>query len=166
MSFLPFHHRFPEVAKQEGRSATLSDGHTFHLLESYCTDRECDCRRVMFLVHSDRHDRVVAHVNYGWESLEFYKNWGSAPPLPGQAENIKGPALAYMQPTGPDADAALLAVQGALTPDYVERLKRHYAMATGHRVRFVPDRELVEARLEARRQRLAKAKARRRRRKR
>jgi len=52
MQFVPFYEYFPGVAEREtrelvvsGPSSTLSSGYA--LLEMYCKDPECDCRRVM-----------------------------------------------------------------------------------------------------------------------
>ena len=53
MGFLPFHEIEPELAERETRTVTLIRGQgdlpegAYALIESYCPDPTCDCRRVM-----------------------------------------------------------------------------------------------------------------------
>ncbi len=58
MPFAPFHSLFPDLAARETRSiVTFNDDElpeaTYGLVELYCNERGCDCRRVIFQVISD-----------------------------------------------------------------------------------------------------------------
>lgn len=67
------------------------------------------------------HDRL-----WRWESLEFYRKWSGAGSDPA---DMKGP---YLDPLNPQSrySPALLDLFRLLiqSPDYVQRLKRHYQM--------------------------------------
>src|SRR5665647_470665 len=80
VEFVSFNKYFLEIAKRETReivinrpSGTLSGG--YGLLEMYCTDPECDWRRVMFNKVSEKEKNTVAVIGYGWEDEEFYEKW-------------------------------------------------------------------------------------------
>jgi hypothetical protein len=70
--------------------------------------------------------KVWATISYGWESLDFYRQWGGAGSDPAQ---IKGP---YLDPLNPQTkySSALLKLFRFLvqSPEYVARLQRHYQM--------------------------------------
>ena len=64
MPFAPFHDYFPQVAEQEKRMITVLDGSSagvppgdYSLLEMYCDEPGCDCRRVfLYILSSFRKD--------------------------------------------------------------------------------------------------------------
>jgi len=128
-----FMERFPEVGARETRSVAvtgrpdLPDGE-YGFLEFYCDEPGCDCRRVMIYVLRPETgwSRVWAAIGYGWESLDFYQKWGGAHSDPVE---MKGP---YLDPINPQTkySSALRSLFESLlqSPDYVERLKRHYRM--------------------------------------
>jgi hypothetical protein len=70
--------------------------------------------------------KVWATISYGWESLDFYRQWGTAGNDPTQ---LKGP---YLDPLNPQTSysSALLNLFRLLvqSPEYVARLQRHYQM--------------------------------------
>jgi hypothetical protein len=70
-------------------------------------------------------EQVFATIGYGWEDADFYRKWGPH----GDPVEMQGTAL---NPLGPQTrySPALLALFGLLiqSPDYVDRLKRHYKM--------------------------------------
>jgi hypothetical protein len=70
--------------------------------------------------------KIWATIGYGWEDLDFYQKWGGAYSDPIE---MKGP---YLDPLNPQTkySSALLDLFRFLlqSPDYVERLKRHYRM--------------------------------------
>lgn len=116
-----FHAVLPEVAKRETRSVTIvgddeiPDG-MYHLLESYCDERGCDCRRVMFSIVSERTHEIVATVSHAIELL------------PGWATSEMG--RTFLDPLNPQSDfaEALLAQVELVLRDeeYAARLLRHY----------------------------------------
>ncbi len=74
----PFHEWCPEIACDEYRSIhlmndpELPDGE-YGFVELYCTEKGCDCRRVVFwVVATHLPEPHVATLNFGWESAEFY----------------------------------------------------------------------------------------------
>lgn len=132
--FDSFHKYFPDIAQRETRvicvnkqSGALSG--SYGLLEMYCTDPDCDCRRVMFSVISEREKDVEAVINFGWESKEFYEKW-----LREKDESIikelKGPNLNSLSHQSKYAPELLKLVSTVALCDkgYIDRLKRHYKM--------------------------------------
>jgi len=103
----------------------LPDGE-YGLLELYCAEKDCDCRRVIFnVVEAGKPDRVLATINYGWESAKFYGKWGRSP---GLAREHKGP---FLDPLNRQTQYALLRLlEEHILPDaaYIKRLKQHYEM--------------------------------------
>ena len=129
--------RHPEIAKRETRSIfvpTEDEGvppGQYDFAEAFCMGRNCDCRRVMFMVHRSSFDHPersehVTTIGYGWEPPGFYLEW-----MFGDregAEFMRGPVI---EPNSPpcDYDVPLLQLfeRTCLTlPDYVDRVRRHY----------------------------------------
>ncbi len=76
MAYKPFHEKFPAIAEQETRSVTLFDdpeipNDTYGIIESYCADPGCDCRRVFLSVLSTRKKKLLAVIA---ESVPFKPN--------------------------------------------------------------------------------------------
>lgn len=138
MSFLMFHEICPEVAFRETRSITMPDNSGYDLppddyafLEMYCGDVNCDCRRVYFqVIAASNPAAVLAVICWGWETLAFYCKWGRYPKTEKDAKMMKEPALAPMNKQSALAPALLELTKGALlaSPEYVERIKRHYTL--------------------------------------
>lgn len=141
MSFRMFHEICPEIAFRETRSITLSDNSGYDLptdgyvfWEMYCSEAGCDCRRVYFQVIAMSNPSVVlAAISWGWEPLAFYRKWGHYPGAEKDAKEMKGPALALMSKQSALAPALHELAKGPLltSPEYVERIKRHYALFRG-----------------------------------
>jgi hypothetical protein len=123
MVMLPFDVLFPVVAQQESRAITVSDHPplpqgTFLFRESYCTDRGCDCRRVLLQVYCGKPSQQVATINYAFE-----------PPKPPH----EGEGQVFLDPINPQSElsAALLAIfkdMVAADAEFRSRLIRHYEM--------------------------------------
>lgn len=120
MYLVPFYKLFPEVAGKETRVLTTF-GHgglpadSYGLLEFYCPDPDCDCRRVLLNVVSEKHlERgFLASISYGFD----------------RDAEMAGPFLDPMNPQSEYAEMLLEHVEVALSdPRYVARLERHYAM--------------------------------------
>jgi hypothetical protein len=132
MHFELFEKYFPEIAERETReiiinrpSGTLSGG--YGLLEMYCIDPECDCRRVMFFIVSEKEESTVAVIGYGWENKAFYEKWY------GEKDNsvinaLKGPSLNSASKQTKFAPELLEVIKNVVLKDndYVQRLKKHY----------------------------------------
>ena len=128
-----FMEKFPEVGPRETRSVRLThdpdlpDGE-YGFFEFYCDEPGCDCRRVTVQVLRPETgwSKIWATISYGWESLEFYRQWGGHHSDPVE---MKGPYLDTLNPQSEYSPALLNLFRVVLqSPDYVERLKRHYQM--------------------------------------
>ena len=82
MPFSAFHEYFPKIAEQETRTLTVFDNNDWNvpaadysLIEMFCDEPGCDCRRVFFYVVSSLTKDVMAVIAYGWESDKFYRKW-------------------------------------------------------------------------------------------
>jgi hypothetical protein len=131
MPMIPFMERFPDLAARETRSVTVAgrtdipDG-DYGFLELFCDERGCDCRRAMIVVlRSDTElNKIWASINYGWESLKFYKRWGGSLM---DASTAKGPFLDPLNPQTPYSPALLNLFRLLLqSPDYAQRIQTHY----------------------------------------
>jgi len=130
MMMEPFYNKFPEVAEKETRCVIISEGKKipageYTLLESYCNDPKCDCRRVFVnILHKDK---ILATIGYGWESLEFYRNWIDEPDM---APDVKGPTLELTGQHTEYSEVLLKLFKEVVLKDdvFIERLKRHYKM--------------------------------------
>jgi hypothetical protein len=135
MPYEYFGNFFPDLAQRETRTAILSEptnglpADSYAMLEMYCNEPGCDCRRVFLMVVSERHRKSLAYVAYGWESRAFYARWmGSNDPR--DITELKGPILNLGSPQSKYAPALLSLIDQVVLADpaYIERLKRHYRM--------------------------------------
>jgi hypothetical protein len=137
MSYEPLFERFRELALQETRSVTLKAGNPYGLpadeyalLEMYCNDENCDCRRVIFDVVSRQRQKSVAVVAYGWETAMFYSKWYGkvdSPDARMAVNEMTGLNLNSASQKSELAPAILEMVRWLLTnPVYVARIKSHY----------------------------------------
>ena len=136
MYFVPLVNYFPETAMRETREMTIQRKPgsnvygSYGLVETYCNDPKCDCRRVMFYVLSERTgNKEVAIINFGWESKAFYMKWYGLD-HENDIEEIRGPCLSTTSPKSKEAYEILQFVKEYVLSDksYVDRLKRHYIM--------------------------------------
>lgn len=135
MPMTPFVTRFPELGARETRALLVSgrkelpDGN-YGFLELYCDEPGCDCRRVMIdVLREDTKDKIWATLNYGWENVEFYRQWGRCS-SDREARALQGPEL---DPLNPQTQYSRVLLEGfriflLQSPDYVQRLKHHYQM--------------------------------------
>jgi hypothetical protein len=131
-SMVPFGSEFPDVALSEVRriiakgKRDIPDGE-YLFLDSYCDDPDCDCRRVMVnVVSRDDPRNILATINYGWESVEFYKKFMHSDEK--VAEYAIGAALDILNFQSDLAPAFLKAFEQILTRSYIETLEEHYKM--------------------------------------
>ncbi len=133
MFYAPLYELLPELARRETRSVTiennpsLPDGE-YGLLEAYCNEPGCDCRRVMFNIFTPDSHKALAVVAYGWESKAFYANWFGRND-PDIIQQMQGPILNPDSPQSALAPALVQLVDYVLQDEaYVVRLKRHYRL--------------------------------------
>ena len=136
MPYVSFHDHFPEIAERETRTIIVLEDSPlglppgeYSLVEMYCDEPGCDCRRAFFYVMSSHRRDLEAVIAYGWESAEFYARWLHDDD-PEMIKELQGPILNRLSPQSELAPAILEAVGNLVLRDqlYVERLKRHYRM--------------------------------------
>ncbi len=137
MGYEPFIERFGELGWKETRSATVFENNQYGLppdqyglLEAYCNDENCDCRRVFFNIASRKRNEIIAVVTYGWETEAFYRKWfGGSESSCIAVKEMTGLGLNSASQQSKFAPAALKLVKELLQdPNYVARIKRHYKM--------------------------------------
>lgn len=119
MHLIPFFAVDPELAARETRvmhtlvpQGKLPLG-SYGLLEFYCPDPTCECRRVMLKVAEENDpDRFLAAISYGFD----------------RDEEDAGPFLDPLNPQSRYAEDLLQLVEEIVLSDprYVARLERHY----------------------------------------
>lgn len=121
MYLTPFVSFFREQGQKETRVITtrgypgLPDDE-YALIEAYCTDPTCDCRRVMLNVVGRRQasqpgSPFLASIGFGFD----------------RDSDLAGPYLDPLNPQGQYADVLFPLVSGVLAqPSYVARLESHY----------------------------------------
>lgn len=131
MPYESFYSRFPEIAARETRTITVMKHAgiptgNYGLIEMYCNEPGCDCRRVFFDVYDSERGTSMAIIAYGWESEEYYVRWFGDDD-PETIRDLQGPALNFGSPQSKYAPAFLALVEMILKDSkYVSRLKRHY----------------------------------------
>jgi hypothetical protein len=135
MDFLLFYSKFPKIAEKETRVLTLFEPQygvpkgKYALIDSYCDDGDCDCRKVMVnFVDADNPNIVFATVGYGWESEKFYTEW-----MFGDKKEGKHLAGSYLELGGRQSKYSLAFLEFwknfvIQDKEYVNRLKKHYIM--------------------------------------
>jgi hypothetical protein len=115
MYLVPFVQFFPEKAVAETRTITTR-GHPrlpddeYALVEAYCPDPTCDCRRVMLNVLGRRQGHL-ASISFGFD----------------RDQEMAGPFLDPLNPQSRYSDVLLdLVTQVLADPAYVARLESHY----------------------------------------
>lgn len=136
MPYTLFKEFFPDIAERETRMLCPLESFPgklpvakYFFNELYCDEPGCDCRRVIFAVQSSLTNEFEATICYGWESRQFYVNWFGRDDQE-MIQELQGPCLNAMSRQSRHAEEILDLARQALfsNPQYVERLKRHYAM--------------------------------------
>jgi hypothetical protein len=131
---IPFHSILPEIAAAEVRcirTESSPDGppaDEYAFLEYYCEDLNCDCRRVFFeVVGKSQPRKPLASINYGWESLAFYRE-----KMPWDPDDAKGVVKGELDPLNPQSDFSGFFLDMfrtvVLDEEYRARLKRHHQL--------------------------------------
>ena len=121
MPMSDFYRTFPKLANTELRSFTIAPaygsvlpGGRYTLMELYCDEKGCDCRRVTIAVFAERNRDFVAHINLGFDSDEV----------------MAGPFLDPLNPQARYAGELLDFFTDMINEDpaYLARLQRHYVL--------------------------------------
>jgi len=119
MGMVLFGALFPQIASKETRTLTVTNRpalppDTYGLLELFCVDAGCDCRRVMINVVAHSTMKHQATINYAFDRDD---------PMPGPfVDQIN------MQSELSHVLLDLVREYLAQDADYVKRLERHYYM--------------------------------------
>ena len=76
-----FDEQFPHLAGVDTCKICIDDGDpeidgVYEVIDFYCPDPDCDCQKVTaILLDSDQNPRAT--IAYGWESYDFYMEWGN-----------------------------------------------------------------------------------------
>ena len=133
MPYVQLHAVLPDLAKAETRSMTVMEGGeptgTYHLVEMFCDEPGCDCRRAFIQVFSE--DTTVeqprATISWGWESDDLYRRWASFPLDDDDLEELRGPALVRLNRQSEEAEELLERFRVVIADEaYAERIVRHY----------------------------------------
>ncbi len=135
MRFLSFFEEFPELVEHEFRNITVLDDNNFcyippgnyALLECFCVDIKCDCRKVMINVLSTNPTKSWSILNYGWESEKYYRTWW------GKNHELYLPmsGVSFHPPTNDPLQNEFLALFKIILqkdPSYARRIGLHYTM--------------------------------------
>jgi len=146
MPYAMMYELLPALATKETRTITVLPGNKYKfppgeygLVEMYCNDKGCDCRRVFLNVMSSATMNSIAVIAYGWESIDYYAKWFFKELIDvteldefdmQTALSIKGPCLNVTSPQSKLAPKMLEMVVELVLSDesYVNRLKRHYKL--------------------------------------
>ncbi len=114
---------------------TVPDG-KYSLIDAYCTDPDCDCRKAYIVVRAENTAEDIAYISVGWESLSFYKNWMKAPRPPGiSLADLKGPSLMPMMPQSSLAKPLLEVLRSYFEdPEKIGFYKERYFQFKAHLV--------------------------------
>jgi len=99
------------------------------VIELYCNDPRCDCRRVLLVVKVAADQPPAAVINYSWADARHLKRWmGNPRATPAEIAVMQGPILEPTDVQPPYAGLVMDAVAEQLLadPEFVARLARHY----------------------------------------
>jgi hypothetical protein len=137
MPYSAFYTYFPDIAEKETRCIQIFNdlelaGDKFILVELFCDEPKCDCRRVMLNVISENRRKPVAVINFGWEKELFYKKWYGKYDRE-MIHELKGPSINTLSQRTDITDKIFDRVKVTLEDDfYVKRIIEHYIMFREH----------------------------------
>ena len=135
MSMSPFIDQFPDVAGKEMLVLHIQEPNLpmppgeYAFFECFCINPDCDCRRAVLQVRSPQFPgRLLATINYGWESEAFYTRWMHGDKKAGR--EITSAVLDLLNPQSDLADSLLDGFRDYVSRDsfYPQQLQRHYDM--------------------------------------
>jgi len=132
MELTSFFDTFPELITKEFRNIFI-DNHpvipaeNYAFDEFYCQRINCDCRKVMIRIITNKPDKTWAIINYGWESEKFYKKWFGGPDGDDFYKLMSGVSL-EPYPNGAIATELMEIFKEILKSDkaYAMRIENHY----------------------------------------
>jgi hypothetical protein len=147
MSYTRMYDLLPELAMKETSMIEVGSMNAYSipagkygLVEMYCDDKDCDCRRVLIAVMLEDSGEPLAVISFGWESLDFYTKWfnmGKEVPFRKMdyidryaVQSMHGVCLNASSRQNEIASALLEMVKARALTDrfYLSRLKQHYKL--------------------------------------
>jgi len=132
MEMVPLYSKFPKIAQAETRAITLLENPhglekgEYGFIELFCTDKTCDCRRVMVQVYGPG-GKFYATLSYGWENLDFYTAWMFGDDR--VSHEMVGAQLYSLAPQTKDSELFLNYFKELLEDKtYADRIKQHYRL--------------------------------------
>lgn len=104
-------------------------GETYFLVEMFCNEPGCDCRRAFIQVFSEDNsvEQPRATISWGWESEAFYRRWAGFPLDDEELAELRGPALVRLATQSEDAEDLLEHFRVVIGDEaYAQRIVRHY----------------------------------------
>jgi len=95
------------------------------LMDTYCTDAGCDCRKTMVLVYHER--RHVSTIAYGWETTAFYQAWYGRPLDAQTRAEMQGPSIVLGSPDLVAPEPMLELFDTLLDDTYQAHFRHQYA---------------------------------------
>lgn len=101
MILIPFYNIFPEIAEEETRCFHLLQNNgdpevppmgSYSLIELYCPDQDCDCRKVNIVFISNEDGKEYGTIQFGWKDQAFYNDHFGF-----DDHGLSGPGYAPMQ---------------------------------------------------------------------
>ncbi len=106
----------------------LPDGE-YTFVDTYCTDRACDCRKTIIQVMHD--GQLVSLVNFGWESPRFYLRWMGSSSDPSDrdlAEEMSGVSIDFASPDRVSREGMLILMNHLLDERWTSMIKDHHRL--------------------------------------
>lgn len=128
-AFLPLTVIVPELDNKDVKTIILTEDKnglrtgSYKLIENFCADRHCDCRKVMINFVNDKNE-ILATMGFGWEGVKYYEKWIKDKKL---AQEMAG---VYLEKDGIQTEHSreCLRLLKRVLKDlhYVNCLRRHY----------------------------------------
>lgn len=117
--------------KHEVRTVVISDDPLlpdgeYRFLDLYCTDKKCDCRKVMFHVHHD--GKLVAVANYGWETEAFYRKWLRCDLDDDMPKEMVGVKVDLMSPNLVSPNGIEILMRHLMNKEWQAKIKKYYIL--------------------------------------
>jgi len=105
------------------QSSQLPDGE-YSFIDTYCIDPECDCRKTMIqVIHNGK---LVAIINYGWESKTYYDNWMGDKTDTETIPKMNGASIDISSPNLVNEDAILELFKTLQNTMWISKFKLYY----------------------------------------
>jgi len=102
----------------------LPDGE-YSFIDAYCSNPKCDCRKTMIQVFHK--DKLVSIINFGWESVSYYKKWMNIREDDNLMSEMHGASIDITSPDLVSADEMLALFNVLLNDIWIAKIKRHYS---------------------------------------